>query len=148
MSAMDFLNYIQLGSRHPVLPVPGILRFCNYLQNAVATTYIFVLQLSTFLFYNKHSNSSPVMIENSFMICLPIELIANVIVLLAPLRQTFYSITISPHFLHCETTFFNIEKGKKKKPHTRYDSFVFVMQLNHLKFFPASPDGHFLSYKT
>ena len=36
-----------------MLPVPGILRFCNYLQNAVATTYIFVLQLSTFLFYNK-----------------------------------------------------------------------------------------------
>ena len=38
-----------------MLPVPGILRFCNYLQNAVATTYIFVLQLSTFLFYNKHT---------------------------------------------------------------------------------------------
>ena len=28
---------------------------CNYLQNVVAITYIFVLQLSTFLFYNKHS---------------------------------------------------------------------------------------------
>ena len=27
---------------------------CNYLQNVVAITYIFVLQLSTFLFYNKH----------------------------------------------------------------------------------------------
>ena len=36
-----------------MLPVPGILRICNYLQNAVATTYIFVLQLSTFIFYNK-----------------------------------------------------------------------------------------------
>ena len=38
-----------------MLPVPGILRICNYLQNAVATTYIFVLQLSTFIFYNKHA---------------------------------------------------------------------------------------------
>ena len=27
---------------------------CNHLQNAVAITYIFGLQLSTFLFYNKH----------------------------------------------------------------------------------------------
>ena len=27
---------------------------CNYLQNVAAITYIFVLQLSTFLFYNKH----------------------------------------------------------------------------------------------
>lgn len=35
------------------LPVPGILVLCNYLQNVVAITYIFVLQLSTFLFYNK-----------------------------------------------------------------------------------------------
>lgn len=26
---------------------------CNYLQNVVATTYIFRLQLSTFIFYNK-----------------------------------------------------------------------------------------------
>lgn len=26
---------------------------CNYLQNVAAITYIFVLQLSTFLFYNK-----------------------------------------------------------------------------------------------
>ena len=37
-----------------MLPVPGILMLCNYLQNVVAITYIFVLQLSTFLFYNKH----------------------------------------------------------------------------------------------
>ena len=35
------------------LPVPEILMHCNYLQNVVAITYIFVLQLSTFLFYNK-----------------------------------------------------------------------------------------------
>ena len=35
-----------------MLPFPWIL--CNHLQNAVATTYIFGLQLSTFLFYNKH----------------------------------------------------------------------------------------------
>ncbi|MFR0953733.1 MAG: hypothetical protein ACLSGK_13455 [Lachnospiraceae bacterium] len=28
---------------------------CNYLQNVAAITYIFVLQLSTFLFYNKHN---------------------------------------------------------------------------------------------
>ena len=28
---------------------------CNYLQNVAAITYIFVLQLSTFLFYNKHT---------------------------------------------------------------------------------------------
>lgn len=28
---------------------------CNYLQNVAAITYIFVLQLSTFLFYNKQS---------------------------------------------------------------------------------------------
>lgn len=28
---------------------------CNYLQNVAAITYIFVLQLSTFLFYNKHA---------------------------------------------------------------------------------------------
>ena len=27
---------------------------CNHLQNVVATTYIFRLQLSTFIFYNKH----------------------------------------------------------------------------------------------
>ena len=38
-----------------MLPVPRILRFCNYLQNAVANTYIFVLQLSTFIFYNKQA---------------------------------------------------------------------------------------------
>ena len=36
-----------------VLPILGILKFCNYLQNVVAITYIFGLQLSTFLFYNK-----------------------------------------------------------------------------------------------
>ena len=28
---------------------------CNYLQNVAAITYIFVLQLSTFLFYNKQT---------------------------------------------------------------------------------------------
>lgn len=32
----------------------SVRRLCNYLQNVVATTYIFVLQLPTFLFYNKH----------------------------------------------------------------------------------------------
>ena len=37
-----------------VLPVPEILKLYNYLQNVVAITYIFGLQLSTFLFYNKH----------------------------------------------------------------------------------------------
>ena len=31
---------------------------CNYLQNVAAITYIFVLQLSTFLFYNKHLTAS------------------------------------------------------------------------------------------
>lgn len=36
-----------------MLPFPWIL--CNHLQNAVATTYIFGLQLSTFLFYNKQN---------------------------------------------------------------------------------------------
>lgn len=50
-----FLHQIRLGSYQLVLPVPGILRLCNYLQNAGATTYIFGLQLSTFLFYNKHT---------------------------------------------------------------------------------------------
>ena len=30
---------------------------CNYLQNVAAITYIFVLQLSTFLFYNKQADS-------------------------------------------------------------------------------------------
>lgn len=30
---------------------------CNYLQNVAAITYIFVLQLSTFLFYNKQSST-------------------------------------------------------------------------------------------
>ena len=34
-------------------PVPRILMLCNYLQNVAAIIYIFVLQLSTFLFYNK-----------------------------------------------------------------------------------------------
>lgn len=30
---------------------------CNHLQNVVATTYIFRLQLSTFIFYNKQENA-------------------------------------------------------------------------------------------
>lgn len=30
---------------------------CNYLQNVAAITYIFVLQLSTFLFYNKQADN-------------------------------------------------------------------------------------------
>ena len=30
---------------------------CNYLQNVAAITYIFVLQLSTFLFYNKQKQT-------------------------------------------------------------------------------------------
>ena len=33
-------------------------KLCNYLQNVGATTYILVLQLSTFLFYNKHRNQA------------------------------------------------------------------------------------------
>lgn len=45
---------IRLGSYQMALPVPGILKLCNYLQNVVASTYIFGLQFSTFLFYNKH----------------------------------------------------------------------------------------------
>ena len=32
---------------------------CNYLQNVAAITYIFVLQLSTFLFYNKQASACP-----------------------------------------------------------------------------------------
>ena len=54
MIAMDFFNQIRLGSYQLALPVPGILKLCNYLQNVGAKTYIFGLQLSTFLFYNKH----------------------------------------------------------------------------------------------
>ena len=53
MIAMDFLNQIRLGSYQLALPVPRILTLCNYLQNVGAKTYIFGLQLSTFLFYNK-----------------------------------------------------------------------------------------------
>ena len=49
-----FFNQIRLGSYQLALPVPGILELCNYLQNVGAKTYIFGLQLSTFLFYNKH----------------------------------------------------------------------------------------------
>lgn len=51
-----FLRQIRLGSYQVALPVPWILRLCNYLQNVVAITYIVGLQLSTFLFYNKHGN--------------------------------------------------------------------------------------------
>ena len=50
-------HQIQLGSYQRALPVPGILKLCNYLQNVVAITYIFGLQLSTFLFYNKQSDA-------------------------------------------------------------------------------------------
>lgn len=49
-----FLRQIQLGSYQPAHPVLGILRLCNYLQNAGATTYILGLQLYAFTFYNKH----------------------------------------------------------------------------------------------
>lgn len=49
-----FFYQIRHGSYHMVLPILGILKLCNYLQNVVAITYIFGLQLSTFLFYNKH----------------------------------------------------------------------------------------------
>ena len=48
-----FFNQIRLGSYQLALPVPGILKLCIYLQNVGAKTYIFGLQLSTFLFYNK-----------------------------------------------------------------------------------------------
>ena len=48
-----FFNQIRLGSYQLAQPVPGILTLCNYLQNVGAKTYIFGLQLSTFLFYNK-----------------------------------------------------------------------------------------------
>lgn len=61
MSAMDFFHQIRLGSYQLALPVPGILKLCNYLQNVVAITYIFALQLSTFLFYNKQSSDGSVM---------------------------------------------------------------------------------------
>ena len=57
MIAMDFLNQIRLGSYQVALPVPWILRLCNYLQNVVAITYIVGLQLSTFLFYNKQKDT-------------------------------------------------------------------------------------------
>ena len=50
-----FFNQIRLGSYQLALPVPGILKLCIYLQNVGAKTYIFGLQLSTFLFYNKQS---------------------------------------------------------------------------------------------
>lgn len=50
-----FFNQIRLGSYQLALPVPEILKLCNYLQNVGAKTYIFGLQLSTFLFYNKQS---------------------------------------------------------------------------------------------
>jgi len=49
-----FLRQIRLGRYQLALPVPGILRLCNYLQNVGVTTYILGLQLSTFMFYNKH----------------------------------------------------------------------------------------------
>ena len=57
MSAMDFLHQIQLRSYQSALPVPGILRLCNHLQNVGATTYILGLQLSTFIFYNKQASN-------------------------------------------------------------------------------------------
>ena len=52
-----FLRQIRLRSYQSALPVPRILVLCNHLQNVVATTYIFRLQLSTFIFYNKHALS-------------------------------------------------------------------------------------------
>ena len=55
MSAMDFCIRSDLGATNRRHPVPGILRFCNYLQNVGATTCILGLQLSTFIFYNKQS---------------------------------------------------------------------------------------------
>lgn len=51
-----FLRQIRLESYQPALPVPRILVLCNHLQNVVATTYIFRLQLSTFIFYNKQED--------------------------------------------------------------------------------------------
>ena len=39
-------------------------KLCNYLQNVGATTYILVLQLSTFLFYNKQSTAECIAIHN------------------------------------------------------------------------------------
>ena len=53
-----FFHQIRLGSYQLALPVPGILKLCNYLQNVVAITYIFGLQLSTFLFYYKQTDDS------------------------------------------------------------------------------------------
>ena len=58
-----FFHQIRLGSYQLALPVPGILKLCNYLQNVVAITYIFALQLSTFLFYNKHSDCRVALIQ-------------------------------------------------------------------------------------
>ncbi|MCI7721632.1 MAG: site-specific integrase, partial [Mediterraneibacter faecis] len=48
---------IRLRSYQSALPVPRILVLCNHLQNVVATTYIFRLQLSTFIFYNKQQKA-------------------------------------------------------------------------------------------
>lgn len=67
MSAMDFLHQIRLGSYQLALSVPGILKLCNYLQNVAAITYIFGLQLSTFLFYNKHFGRQ----VNGWFLCIP-----------------------------------------------------------------------------
>ena len=76
---------------------------CNYLQNVAAITYIFVLQLSTFLFYNKHLNAletaeergityKDLMLENGYKIydysgvyqyakCIPITIVNSVYIM-------------------------------------------------------------------
>lgn len=90
------------------LPVPGILKLCNYLQNVVAITYIFGLQLSTFLFYNKQ-----VMIDNAG--CLEDLRVppANQLELLKGDRAGQYSIRINGQYRICfnvnGNNFYNVE---------------------------------------
>ena len=62
-----FFHQIRLGSYQLALPVPGILKLCNYLQNVGAKTYIFGLQLSTFLFYNKQKSNMSMTQEKMYM---------------------------------------------------------------------------------
>ena len=44
---------------------------CNYLQNVAAITYIFVLQLSTFLFYNKQYGKYEIEDQVNFAVYVP-----------------------------------------------------------------------------
>ena len=71
MSAMDFCIRSDLGATNRRHPVPGILRFCNYLQNVGATTCILGLQLSTFIFYNKQPGFAKTSLSGSLRITTP-----------------------------------------------------------------------------